>query len=86
MAPKEGSRDLEVLFTKDDQVLIFVSQADTTFVLKTMPTSIGADGKKCNFEITLPDQGDLSKPKTLIGYTGMRDGDDRVTMSRSTLL
>ena len=40
MAPKEGSRDLEVLFTKDDQVLIFVSQADTTFVLKTMPTSI----------------------------------------------
>lgn len=79
MAPKEGSRDLEVLFTKDDQVLIFVSQADTTFVLKTMPTSIGADGKKCNFEITLPDKVDLSKPMTLIGYTGMRDGDDRVT-------
>ena len=79
MSPKEGSRDLEILFTKDDKVLIFVSQADTTFVLKTMPSSVGADGKKCNFEITLPDQVDLSKPMTLIGYTGMRDGDDRVT-------
>ena len=69
----DGSLDLSVKFTPKDKILLFVSQADTTIFLTTKPTDVGTDGKKCVFEATLPEDIDITKPMTIIGYSGLQD-------------
>lgn len=69
----DGSLDLSAKFTPRDKIFLFISQADTTIFLTTKPTDVGTDGKKCVFEATLPDDIDITKPMTIIGYSGLQD-------------
>lgn len=70
----DGSADLKVTFTPDEQILLIVTQDETSASIYTKVTEVAPDGKSCSFEAELPEEIDVTKPMNIYGYSGIQDG------------
>lgn len=68
----EGSLDIIVKLTEKDQVNIFIQQGEAIHALGALPfTEIAKDQTTASIDITIPEEVDIAKPFTIIGYNGL---------------